>query len=108
MLQDPGINCPLGDAGSAGWCCWDGPTSRGAALGMGSRGNEQNQLCALGEFGERQNWFLTSKLTWGAEYCRILWESQSQSLSLKCTADLAETTARYQRGSYFSQLWLVG
>lgn len=51
-----------------------------------------------------RNWLLTSKGIWGAEYCGILWESQSQSLSLKHTADLAEISVRYQLVSYFSQL----
>lgn len=56
------------------------PHCRGAALGMGSRENEQNSSVLLVN-SDRQSWFLTSKEIWGAEFCRVLWESQSQSLS---------------------------
>lgn len=50
------------------------------------------------------NWFLTPTEIWGAEYCGVLWESQCQSLSVKCKADFPEISARYQLVSCFSQL----
>lgn len=60
VLQDPGVNCSLGDAvfpqkrGVSRECCWDGPTAGSAELGMESRENERNQLCAHSEFKVRQ------------------------------------------------------
>lgn len=37
---------------------------------------------------------MVSKEIWVAKYCGFLWESQSNCVSLKCTVDLAEISAR--------------
>lgn len=85
MLQDPGINCSLGDAlpgerneqgvqvGAAGMA----PRQGSAALGMETeRINKISSVLSV-NLKRSKSWFLTSKEIWGAGYCRIPWDPNS-------------------------------